>query len=120
MQEMKPQTNVLDLLPKLQSMALADRAVFEKGMKAFVSYVQAYAKHECHLIFRVKGNSQQGCPPLLFFSEDSVWFGKKLGVIVHKLQLPIPNLKFILQHQIPTKVLFLQAACFSLFSRGNI
>lgn len=60
MQEMKPQTNVLDLLPKLKSMALADRAVFEKGMKAFVSYVQAYAKHECNLIFRIKGNSQQG------------------------------------------------------------
>ncbi|KGL89387.1 ATP-dependent RNA helicase DDX55, partial [Charadrius vociferus] len=54
MQEMKPQTNVLDLLPKLKSMALADRAVFEKGMKAFVSYVQAYAKHECNLIFRIK------------------------------------------------------------------
>ena len=58
MQEMKPQPNVLDLLPKLKSMALADRAVFEKGMKAFVSYVQAYAKHECNLIFRIKGNSQ--------------------------------------------------------------
>uniref|UniRef100_A0A8C5X8Q5 ATP-dependent RNA helicase n=1 Tax=Malurus cyaneus samueli TaxID=2593467 RepID=A0A8C5X8Q5_9PASS len=54
MQEMKPQTNVLDLLPKLKSMALADRAMFEKGMKAFVSYVQAYAKHECNLIFRIK------------------------------------------------------------------
>uniref|UniRef100_A0A8C3YAI0 ATP-dependent RNA helicase n=1 Tax=Catharus ustulatus TaxID=91951 RepID=A0A8C3YAI0_CATUS len=54
MQEMKPQTNVLDLLPKLRSMALADRAVFEKGMKAFVSYVQAYGKHECNLIFRIK------------------------------------------------------------------
>ncbi|XP_040432414.1 ATP-dependent RNA helicase DDX55 isoform X2 [Cygnus olor] len=54
MQEMKPQKNVLDLLPKLKSMALADRAVFEKGMKAFVSYIQAYAKHECNLIFRIK------------------------------------------------------------------
>ncbi|NWW87724.1 DDX55 helicase, partial [Rhynochetos jubatus] len=54
MQEMKPQASVLDLLPKLKSLALADRAVFEKGMKAFVSYVQAYAKHECHLIFRMK------------------------------------------------------------------
>ncbi|XP_006015170.1 ATP-dependent RNA helicase DDX55 isoform X1 [Alligator sinensis] len=54
MQEMKPSKNVVDLLPKLKSMALADRAVFEKGMKAFVSYVQAYAKHECSLIFRVK------------------------------------------------------------------
>ncbi|KAB1255726.1 ATP-dependent RNA helicase DDX55 [Camelus dromedarius] len=52
--EMKLQKNTADLLPKLKSMALADRAVFEKGMKAFVSYVQAYAKHECSLIFRLK------------------------------------------------------------------
>ncbi|KAK2102860.1 ATP-dependent RNA helicase ddx55 [Saguinus oedipus] len=51
---MKLQKNTVDLLPKLKSMALADRAVFEKGMKAFVSYVQAYAKHECNLIFRLK------------------------------------------------------------------
>uniref|UniRef100_A0A2K6EPU6 ATP-dependent RNA helicase n=1 Tax=Propithecus coquereli TaxID=379532 RepID=A0A2K6EPU6_PROCO len=54
LQEMKLQKNTADLLPKLKSMALADRAVFEKGMKAFVSYVQAYAKHECNLIFRLK------------------------------------------------------------------
>lgn len=55
LQEMQLQKNTGDLLPKLKSMALADRAVFEKGMKAFVSYVQAYAKHECGLIFRLKG-----------------------------------------------------------------
>ncbi|XP_030891567.1 ATP-dependent RNA helicase DDX55 isoform X3 [Leptonychotes weddellii] len=54
LQEMRLQKNTGDLLPKLKSMALADRAVFEKGMKAFVSYVQAYAKHECNLIFRLK------------------------------------------------------------------
>ncbi|XP_036870455.1 ATP-dependent RNA helicase DDX55 isoform X3 [Manis javanica] len=54
LQEMKLQKNTVDLLPKLKSMALADRAMFEKGMKAFVSYVQAYAKHECNLIFRLK------------------------------------------------------------------
>uniref|UniRef100_A0A8C6DFS9 ATP-dependent RNA helicase n=1 Tax=Moschus moschiferus TaxID=68415 RepID=A0A8C6DFS9_MOSMO len=54
LQEMKLQKNTADLLPKLKTMALADRAVFEKGMKAFVSYVQAYAKHECNLIFRLK------------------------------------------------------------------
>ncbi|GAB5578977.1 ATP-dependent RNA helicase DDX55 isoform X1 [Prionailurus iriomotensis] len=54
LQEMQLQKNTGDLLPKLKSMALADRAVFEKGMKAFVSYVQAYAKHECGLIFRLK------------------------------------------------------------------
>lgn len=52
---MSLQRNTEDLLPKLQAMALADRAVFEKGMKAFVSFVQAYAKHECSLIFRLKG-----------------------------------------------------------------
>uniref|UniRef100_A0A5F9D0D0 ATP-dependent RNA helicase n=1 Tax=Oryctolagus cuniculus TaxID=9986 RepID=A0A5F9D0D0_RABIT len=54
LQEMKLQRNPADLLPKLRSMALADRAVFEKGMRAFVSYIQAYAKHECNLIFRLK------------------------------------------------------------------
>ncbi|KAG6934708.1 DEAD-box helicase 55, partial [Chelydra serpentina] len=54
MQEMKPLKNVVDVLPKLKSLAVADRAVFEKGMKAFVSCVKAYAKHECNLIFRIK------------------------------------------------------------------
>ncbi|XP_059532468.1 ATP-dependent RNA helicase DDX55 [Myotis daubentonii] len=54
LQEMQPQKRPADLLPKLRAMALADRAVFEKGMRAFVSFVQAYAKHECSLIFRLK------------------------------------------------------------------
>lgn len=54
MQEMKPLKNVVDVLPKLKTLSLADRAMFEKGMKAFVSCVQAYAKHECNLIFRIK------------------------------------------------------------------
>lgn len=55
LQEMAPQPGPADLLPALRSMALADRAVFEKGVRAFVSHVQAYAKHECSLIFRLKG-----------------------------------------------------------------
>ncbi|XP_069880961.1 ATP-dependent RNA helicase DDX55 [Dipodomys merriami] len=54
LQEMSVQKNVANLLPDLKAMALADRAVFEKGMRAFVSHVQAYAKHECNLIFRLK------------------------------------------------------------------
>jgi ATP-dependent RNA helicase DDX55/SPB4 len=61
---MNLQKNTVDILPKLKSMALADRAMFEKGMKAFVSHVQAYAKHECSLIFRLKGEcflSAQPC-----------------------------------------------------------
>ncbi|XP_070619254.1 ATP-dependent RNA helicase DDX55 [Erythrolamprus reginae] len=54
MEEMEPQRSVTDVLPKLKSLSLADRAMYEKGMKAFVSCVQAYAKHECNLIFRIK------------------------------------------------------------------
>ncbi|XP_036385196.1 ATP-dependent RNA helicase DDX55 [Megalops cyprinoides] len=54
LQRMSPVKDVVDVLPKLKAMALGDRAVFERGVRAFVSYVQAYAKHECSLIFRVK------------------------------------------------------------------
>lgn len=35
-------------------MAINDRAVYEKGMRAFVSFVQSYAKHECYMIFQMK------------------------------------------------------------------
>lgn len=55
LQEMSPQESAADVLPRLRARALADRAVFEKGVRAFVSHVQAYAKHECSLIFRLKG-----------------------------------------------------------------
>ncbi|XP_053728563.1 ATP-dependent RNA helicase DDX55 [Synchiropus splendidus] len=47
-------SDVVDVLPKVKAMALDDRAMFERGMRAFVSYVQAYGKHECSLIFRLK------------------------------------------------------------------
>lgn len=52
---MPPINDVVDVLPKVKAMSLADRAIFDRSMKAFVSYVQAYAKHECSLIFRIKG-----------------------------------------------------------------
>ncbi|XP_026995347.1 ATP-dependent RNA helicase DDX55 isoform X1 [Tachysurus fulvidraco] len=54
LQRFPPVKDVVDVLPKLKALALRDRAVFERGMKAFVSFVQAYAKHECSLIFRLK------------------------------------------------------------------
>ncbi|XP_061657693.1 ATP-dependent RNA helicase DDX55 isoform X2 [Syngnathoides biaculeatus] len=54
LQKMAAVSDVVDVLPKVKALAQADRAMFDKGMKAFVSYVQAYAKHECSLIFRVK------------------------------------------------------------------
>ena len=31
------------------------RALYEKGVRAFVSFVQSYSKHECGLLFQVKG-----------------------------------------------------------------
>ena len=52
---MEPIEDVMDILPKVKAMALADRAMYDRGMRAYVSSVQAYAKHECSLIFRVKG-----------------------------------------------------------------
>ncbi|XP_061553802.1 ATP-dependent RNA helicase DDX55 isoform X2 [Phycodurus eques] len=54
LEKMPAVSDVVDVLPKVKALAQADRAMFDKGMKAFVSYVQAYAKHECSLIFRVK------------------------------------------------------------------
>ncbi|CAH3024194.1 unnamed protein product [Porites evermanni] len=44
--------NSVDATPKLRKMASKDRDVYEKGMKAFVSFIQFYRKHECSLIFR--------------------------------------------------------------------
>lgn len=55
LQKMPAINDVVDVLPKVKAMSLADRAIFDRSMRAFVSYVQAYAKHECSLIFRVKG-----------------------------------------------------------------
>ena len=45
---------VPNMVGKLRKLALKDRDIFEKGMRAFVSYVQSYNKHECRLIFSVK------------------------------------------------------------------
>uniref|UniRef100_A0A6Q2ZGL9 ATP-dependent RNA helicase n=1 Tax=Esox lucius TaxID=8010 RepID=A0A6Q2ZGL9_ESOLU len=54
LEQMAPVSDVVDVLPKVKALALADRAMFDRGMRAFVSTIQAYAKHECSLIFRVK------------------------------------------------------------------
>ncbi|GCC35736.1 hypothetical protein chiPu_0014224 [Chiloscyllium punctatum] len=53
-EEIKLLKDSADVLPKLKKLAVSDRAIFEKGMKAFVSFIQSYAKHECSLIFRIK------------------------------------------------------------------
>ncbi|XP_056289066.1 ATP-dependent RNA helicase DDX55 [Pseudoliparis swirei] len=54
LQRMVLSGEALDVLPRVKALSLADRAMFDRGMRAFVSFVQAYAKHECSLIFRIK------------------------------------------------------------------
>uniref|UniRef100_A0A2M4BHJ5 ATP-dependent RNA helicase n=1 Tax=Anopheles marajoara TaxID=58244 RepID=A0A2M4BHJ5_9DIPT len=41
-------------LATLHRLQQEDRATFDKANRAFVSHVQAYSKHECNLILRVK------------------------------------------------------------------
>ncbi|XP_054712587.1 ATP-dependent RNA helicase DDX55-like [Uloborus diversus] len=43
-----------DIIPKVKNMAMKNRAIYEKGIRAFVSYIRFYTKHECDLLFRVK------------------------------------------------------------------
>ncbi|KAG8763325.1 ATP-dependent rRNA helicase spb4 [Ceratobasidium sp. 423] len=42
------------LFQKIQETVQRDRDVYDKSMKAFVSFVQAYSKHEASYIFRIK------------------------------------------------------------------
>jgi len=57
--ELLPELKVenLDLVvEKVRKRQLKDRTIFDKANKAFVSYIQAYSKHECYLLLRIKGN----------------------------------------------------------------
>ncbi|XP_046329465.2 ATP-dependent RNA helicase DDX55-like [Haliotis rufescens] len=54
MEELEKAEDVHNHLPAVQKLAAKDRAIYEKGMRAYVSFVQSYAKHECSMIFRVK------------------------------------------------------------------
>ncbi|CAG5132977.1 unnamed protein product, partial [Candidula unifasciata] len=52
--EMPKQSDASEVSTRLQTLAINDRSVYEKGLRAFVSYIQSYAKHECNMILRVK------------------------------------------------------------------
>lgn len=43
-----------DFLQTLHRLQLEDRAVFDKAVRAFVSHIRAYSKHECNAILRLK------------------------------------------------------------------
>ena len=47
-----------EILLHVKSFQLEDRAVLDKALRAFVSHIQAYAKHECNVILRLKGKIQ--------------------------------------------------------------
>lgn len=74
---------------KLREVVLADRALYDKGQRAFVSWVQAYSKHQASSIFRIEdldwidlGNAW-GLVRLPKMPELKKWNGDKtLGVKV--------------------------------------
>uniref|UniRef100_A0A182NQS2 ATP-dependent RNA helicase n=1 Tax=Anopheles dirus TaxID=7168 RepID=A0A182NQS2_9DIPT len=49
-----PEEQLTKALETLHQLQKKDRATFDKANKAFVSHVQAYSKHECNLILRLK------------------------------------------------------------------
>ena len=48
------ETEVESITEKVRQLSRNEREVYEKGLRAFVSFIQFYAKHECNLIFRLK------------------------------------------------------------------
>ncbi|CAH8257871.1 unnamed protein product [Arabidopsis lyrata] len=55
LQKRKCSENASDVIPIIRSLAMKDREVLEKGLKAFVSFVRAYKEHHCSFIFSWKG-----------------------------------------------------------------
>ncbi|KAK0468378.1 DEAD-domain-containing protein [Desarmillaria tabescens] len=54
-EETRPEDpEVGEFLQKIRTKVLADRALNDQAMKAFVSFVRAYSKHEASYIFRIK------------------------------------------------------------------
>ncbi|CAG8984046.1 hypothetical protein HYALB_00002987 [Hymenoscyphus albidus] len=54
----KPSITIADddaklITAKMRSEVLADRALYDKGQRAFVSWVQAYSKHQANSIFQI-------------------------------------------------------------------
>ncbi|BFF91259.1 probable ATP-dependent RNA helicase DDX55 homolog [Drosophila madeirensis] len=47
-------TQLPSVLEQLHRQQRADKGVYDKGMRAFVSHVRAYTKHECSAILRLK------------------------------------------------------------------
>ncbi|KAF8115188.1 hypothetical protein N665_0029s0033 [Sinapis alba] len=53
-QEKKCSEEASGVIPIIRSLALKDRAVYNKGIEAFVSFVHGYKEHQCNYILRWK------------------------------------------------------------------
>jgi len=51
---MSPPTDTEDLLTTTRQILKRDRSILDKATRAFVSFIQFYAKHECNVILRIK------------------------------------------------------------------
>ncbi|CAF2096887.1 unnamed protein product [Rotaria magnacalcarata] len=47
-------SKIENIVPTVRELATSDKGVYDRSKQAFVSYVQAYAKHECSLLLRLK------------------------------------------------------------------
>lgn len=43
------------LFPPCNTLKFIFRLMYEKSIKAFVSFAQFYLKHDCRLLFKIKG-----------------------------------------------------------------
>ena len=59
-QEYKAEFPVLDSTSKIRKLASHDRDLYEKGVRAFVSFIQSYTKHMCKAIFILKELDMDG------------------------------------------------------------
>lgn len=95
---LKPEIKVMDLdaknlVQKIRSLVLSDRALYDKGQRAFVSWVKAYSKHQTSSIFRLDDlqwdqlGDAWGLVKLPKMPELKNWQGDKtLGVILDMKQ----------------------------------
>ncbi|CAI9724323.1 ATP-dependent RNA helicase DDX55-like [Octopus vulgaris] len=54
MRQFSKSDNVLPAIDKLKRLSEKDRSLYDKSVRAYVSFIQSYAKHECSMIFRTK------------------------------------------------------------------
>lgn len=47
-------TDLVDYTPRIHKLVLADRGMYDKSMRAFVSFIRYYSSHECSLLLRIK------------------------------------------------------------------